>query len=68
MALTYVADKSALARLKHPTVAARLGLLLVAGDAARCSVIELGSHGIAAGRLNPSTPMIVLFCSGRRSF
>lgn len=41
MALTYVADKSALARLKHATVAARLAPLLVGGDVATCSVIEL---------------------------
>lgn len=41
MALTYVADKSALARLARPTVAARLGPLLVGGDVATCSVIEL---------------------------
>ena len=41
MALRYVADKSALARLSQPTVAARLAPLLVGGDVATCSVIEL---------------------------
>lgn len=41
MALKYIADKSALARLRHPTVAARLGPLLVGGDIATCSVVEL---------------------------
>lgn len=41
MALRYVADESALARLKHPTVAARLGPLIVGGDVGTCSVIEL---------------------------
>ncbi len=41
MALRFVADKSALARLKHPIVAARLGPLLVGGDVATCGVIEL---------------------------
>ena len=41
MALRYVADKSALARLNQPTVAARLAPLLVGGDVATCGVIEL---------------------------
>lgn len=41
MALTCLADKSALARLKHPAVAARLGPLLVGGDVATCSIVEL---------------------------
>lgn len=41
MAVKYIADKSALARLKHPTVAARLGPLLVGGNVATCSVVEL---------------------------
>lgn len=41
MAVKYIADKSALARLKHPTVAARLAPLMVGGDVATCSVIEL---------------------------
>ncbi len=41
MALRYVADKSALARMKHPTVAARITPLLVGGDVATCSVVEL---------------------------
>lgn len=41
MALIYVADTSALARLARPTVAARLGPLLIGGDVATCSVVEL---------------------------
>jgi hypothetical protein len=41
VALRYLADKSALARLKHATVAARLAPLLVGGDVATCGVIEL---------------------------
>ena len=41
MALRFVADKSALARLRHPTVAARMAPLLVAGDIATCDVVEL---------------------------
>ena len=39
--MKYIADKSALARLKHPTVAARIAPLLVGGDVATCDVIEL---------------------------
>ncbi len=41
MALKYLADKSALVRLKHAAVAARLAPLLVGGDVATCGVIEL---------------------------
>lgn len=41
MALRYVADKSALARLKHPAVAARIAPLLIGGDVATCGVVEL---------------------------
>src|SRR5688500_5744583 len=41
VALRYLADKSALARLRHPTVAARLAPLLVGGDVATCSVVDL---------------------------
>ena len=41
MALRYLADKSALARLRHATVAARITPLLVGGDVATCSVIEI---------------------------
>jgi predicted nucleic acid-binding protein len=37
----YLADKSALARMKHPTVAAVLSPLLVGGAVVTCSVIEL---------------------------
>ena len=39
MALKYIADKSALARLKHASVAARLAPVF--GDIATCSVIDL---------------------------
>ena len=39
--MRYIADKSALARLKHPVVAAVLSPLLVGGDVVTCSVIEL---------------------------
>jgi predicted nucleic acid-binding protein len=41
VALSHLADKSALARMKHVTVAARLEPLLLAGVVATCSVIEL---------------------------
>jgi predicted nucleic acid-binding protein len=37
----YIADKSALARMKHPAVAAVLSPLLVGGAVVTCSVIEL---------------------------
>lgn len=39
--MKYIADKSALARMKHSVVAAVLSPLLVGGDVATCSVIEL---------------------------
>ncbi|MCB9576533.1 MAG: hypothetical protein H6717_05850 [Polyangiaceae bacterium] len=41
MALRYVADKSALARLKQLSVSARLAPLILGGDVATCSVVEL---------------------------
>ncbi len=43
MALTphYIADKSALARLRHPPVSAFLSPLILAGEVATCGVIEL---------------------------
>ncbi|MGH2366871.1 MAG: PIN domain nuclease [Chloroflexota bacterium] len=43
MAVTprYIADKSALARLRHPQVSAALAPLILAGEVATCSVIEL---------------------------
>lgn len=41
MALSYLVDKSALARLRHAKVAARLTPMIVAGDVATCGVIEL---------------------------
>ena len=37
----YIADKSALARLTHPTVRAALEPLILAGQVATCGVIEL---------------------------
>lgn len=37
----YIADKSALARLRHPAVSAVLSPLILAGEVATCSVIEL---------------------------
>jgi predicted nucleic acid-binding protein len=37
----YIADKSALARLRYPPVSAVLSPLILAGDVATCSVIEL---------------------------
>ena len=37
----YVADKSALARLSHPAVAAVLEPLILAGEVATCGVVEL---------------------------
>ena len=41
MAPTFLADKSALARLPHSAVDNRLSPLLMAGDVARCSLIDL---------------------------
>lgn len=41
MAVKYVADKSALARMKHPLVATRLAPLVLGGEVATCGVIEL---------------------------
>lgn len=37
----FIADKSALARLRYPEVSAALSPLLLAGDVATCSLIEL---------------------------
>ena len=37
----YIADKSALARLRYPQVSAVLSPLILAGEVATCSVIEL---------------------------
>lgn len=37
----YLADKSALARAHHPSVAARLEPLLVGGDIATCGIVDL---------------------------
>ena len=41
VAARYIADKSALARLPHPAVRAVLEPLLLAGEVATCSVVEL---------------------------
>ena len=41
MALSFIADKSALARMHHTAVATRLAPLLIGGDVATCSVIDL---------------------------
>jgi predicted nucleic acid-binding protein len=41
MAVKYIADKSALARMKYPPVAAVLSPLLVGGVVVTCGVIEL---------------------------
>lgn len=41
MSATYLADKSALARMKHSAVAARLEPLLRHGEIATCGVVEL---------------------------
>jgi hypothetical protein len=41
MALRYVADNSALARMHHALVATRLGPLLLGGDVATCGVVDL---------------------------
>ena len=41
MALRYLVDKSALARLRHAKVAARLTPMMVSGDVAVCGVVEL---------------------------
>ena len=38
---SYIADKSALARLRYPQVSAVLSPLLLAGDVVACSLIEL---------------------------
>jgi predicted nucleic acid-binding protein len=38
---SYVADTSALARLRNPGVSARLSPLILAGDVATCGVVEL---------------------------
>jgi hypothetical protein len=41
MAPTFLADKSALARLRHPSVDRRLTPLLLAGGVAGCSIVDL---------------------------
>ena len=39
--MTYLIDKSALARMEHPDVQARLAPIIEAGDAATCAVVDL---------------------------
>ena len=39
--MPYLIDKSALARMEHPRVQARLGPIIEAGEAASCAIIEL---------------------------
>ena len=39
--MPYLIDKSALARMEHPPVQARLGPIIEAGEAASCAIIEL---------------------------
>ncbi|MCY4399189.1 MAG: PIN domain-containing protein [Gemmatimonadetes bacterium] len=41
MPAIYLIDKSALARMEHPHVQARLAPILEAGDAATCAVVDL---------------------------
>ena len=41
MKLLFLVDKSALARMQHPLVAARLGPIIKAGQAATCGIIDL---------------------------
>lgn len=41
MALKFIADKSALARMHHSAVATKLAPLLIGGDVATCGVIDL---------------------------
>ena len=39
--MPYLIDKSALARMEHPDVQARLAPVIAAGDAATCAIVEL---------------------------
>ena len=39
--MPFLIDKSALARMKHPRVQARIGPIIEAGDAATCAIIDL---------------------------
>ena len=39
--MAYLIDKSALARMQHPRVRARLGPIIESGEAATCSIIDL---------------------------
>ena len=39
--MPYLIDKSALARMEHPRVQARIGPIIEAGEAATCAIIDL---------------------------
>ena len=39
--MPYLIDKSAMARMKHPSVQARLAPVIAAGEAATCAIVEL---------------------------
>ena len=39
--MPYLIDKSALARMKHPRVQARVGPIIESGEAATCAIIDL---------------------------
>ena len=39
--MPYLIDKSALARMQHPTVEARLAPIIESGEAATCSIVDL---------------------------
>lgn len=39
--MPYLIDKSALARMQHPRVQARLGPVIEAGEAATCAIVDL---------------------------
>lgn len=41
MALKYLADKSALARMRHAAVSTRLGPLIMGGDVGTCGIVDL---------------------------
>ena len=64
--MRYIADKSALVRMKHPAVAAVLSPLLVGGAVVTCGVIELEilfsarTHAdlLATRRLRSSLPRV----------
>lgn len=49
----YLADKSALARLRHPPVSAVLSPLILAGEVATCGITELEILYSARGHADP---------------